>query len=123
MRGFAYLTATVLLVIGIGVGLLAATNRTGTKSVIHAKLATVEGTFHLSGGPPPGLRPGPFQLRLVSLSDPPEVYTTFGDHYVWSIQVPPGRYRVQGSGCAESGPIVVRAGEIVRGLHEGCGIR
>lgn len=123
VRGFAYVAAAVLIVIGIGVGLLAATNGAGTKDTIQTTLATVEGTFFYYGGPPPGDDRGPFQLRLISLSDSPYVYTTFGDHDVWSIRVPPGRYRVQPMFCNPSGPIVVRSGETVRGLHEGCGGR
>ncbi len=88
VRAFGYLTAVVLAVIGIGIGLLAATSSAG--------LDNVSGRFVTEGGPYPGLTM-PNSGKVIFIGATGRTYTTSsGSNGRWAIDVPPGSYAVTG---------------------------
>ena len=92
VRGFGYLTAIVLAVIGIALGILAATNS--------ASLDNVSGRFVLVGGPRAARPQIPVTGKVVLTNNATGVVytTTTGSNGRWAIGVPPGSYATAGIG-------------------------
>ena len=101
----AVFVLALLVVIGLGVGVLAATIGSS-----QPRSYVVEGFLRAVGGPPPGCRqnrlhkrvcwPGYRRLtgtiRFVSTSSPGTVYYTHADDGRWTARLPPGTYNVSG---------------------------
>lgn len=90
VRAFGYVTAVLVIVIGIAVATLAATNGAG--------LDGVSGRFVTMGGPYPGLTM-PNSGEVVLTDTTGRTYTTTsGSNGRWAVDVPPGSYAVTGRG-------------------------
>ena len=99
------LVAAVLVLIGVGVGVLAATIGSSQR-----RTYAVEGFLREVGGPPPGCRQNRFHkrvcwpgylrltgtIRFVSTSSTGTVYYTHADDGRWTARLPPGTYNVSG---------------------------
>ena len=124
MRAFAYVTATVLIVIAIGVSALAGLNGGGLGPV-----GTVSGYFLLEGGPLPGIRAAPVDGPVTLTNPAGATFTTMANSKGgWMLWVPPGTYVVSGfnprlGGHCRAGNLVrVGAGGSVRGVLVACPI-
>jgi hypothetical protein len=126
MRGFGYLTATVLVVIAICVAVVG-----GSNSGRLGAAATVSGRLVFVGGPVSNVGPHPLSGHVTFTGT-----GTTGDTFsvttnpkgLWQLQIPPGTYLVSaypywgdGQICTHDWPVRLRAGADVN-LVVACGL-
>jgi hypothetical protein len=111
MRGFAYLTATVLVAIGIGVGVVAEVNGSGLGPV-----GTVSGRLVADGGLSAALQPLIGYVTLTNRGGASFTAAT-DSHGFWNLEVPPEAMSslapVRTCTCARAG-VRVHTGGTVR---------
>jgi hypothetical protein len=116
VRAFAYLTAAVVVVIAIGVGVVGGLTTLG---VVHGQLVpqTAPGVGVVGAGVGTVAVVRAMQGTSLVATDNIESNTfSFGDPVDFSLRLPPGRYRLEGtyfsSGC-DTTPVEVRANTTV----------
>jgi hypothetical protein len=116
----AVFVVAVLAVIGIGVGVLAGTNRGGLGPV-----GTVSGGFFIEGGPIARGIKAPVNGPVTLTSTTGTVFTTTANSKgEWTVAVSPGTYAVSGLDldyhppwrCVAGNEVRVRAGGTVTGV-------